>query len=112
MARSFGVLTSGKAGFTASLLQSVRENTTAEIAEARDSIGKVTDQKAYSIEATGELEAILDSSDTLPGAGTSVTVGAVTGLITSVGSEETNTGYKSCNVAVSKKDAATQVAYS
>lgn len=108
--RTFGVVSTGVGGLSASLMQSIRENATAEIAECRDDAGKVTDQQAYSRETTAELEAILDSGDTLPAAGASVTVGSVTGLVTAVGSQEINTGYKSCTVAVSKKDTATQVA--
>lgn len=107
--RSFGVVSTG-GGLSASLLQSLTENATAEIAEARDENGAVTDQIAYSRETTASLEAIFDTGDTLPAAGASVTIGTVTGLVTSVGSQEKNTGYKSCTIEVAKKDSATQVA--
>jgi hypothetical protein len=109
MARVFGVVATG-GGLSASLLQSLSENATAEIAEARDENGLVTDQTAYSRETTASLEAVFDAADSLPKAGASITIGAVTGLVTAVGSQESNTGYKSCTIEVSKKDSATQVA--
>lgn len=103
----FGVTSTGGYG----ILQSLSETETAEIAEGRSALGKVTDQKAYSktVEATAEG---LFNGDTLGGAGTSLQIGSVTGLITNQSKGQTNTGYQTISATVQKKDAATQVAYS
>jgi hypothetical protein len=106
MALSFGVTSTGGYG----VLQSLSTNGTAEIAEARNSTGKVTDQKAYSITQEATAEGLFDG-DTIADPGTSLAVGGVTGLITNVGTTETNTEYKRVTVTVQKKDAATQAAY-
>lgn len=92
-------------------MQSVSITETAEIADARDEDGKVTDQKAYSktVEATSEG---LYNGDSLGGAGVSLAIGSVTGLVTSQSTNETNTGYKTVSVTVQKKDSATQAAIS
>ena len=107
MALSFGVTSTGGYG----VLQSLSETETAEIADARDESGKVTDQKAYSKTSEATAEGIFNG-DSLGGAGTSLTIGSVTGLITNQGIAESNTGYKTVSVSIQKKDSATQVAYS
>jgi len=107
MALSFGVTSTGGYG----VLQSLSESSTAEIAEARDENGKVTDQKAYSKTNEATAEGIFDG-DSVADAGASLTVGSLTGLITSVSKTESNTDYKRVSVTIQKKDAATQSAYS
>lgn len=107
MALVFGVTSTGGYG----VLQSLTETQTAEVAEARNESGKVTDQIAYS--KTHEVTAEgLFNGDTLGGAGSSLTAGSLTGLILSQTVSETNTGYKTVSVTIQKKDSATQVAYS
>ena len=105
MAVSFGVTSTGGYG----VLQSLSESTTAEIAECRDEDGLVTNQQAYSRTAEATTEGVFDS-DSLSGAGASLTIGTLTGLITSESFTETNTDYKRVTVTVQKKDSATQVA--
>jgi hypothetical protein len=107
MALSFGVTSTGGYG----VLQSLSETQTAEIADARDATGKVTDQQAYSKTAEATAEGLFNG-DSLGGAGTSLTIGSVVGLITNQSITETNTDYKRVSVTVQKKDSATQVALS
>lgn len=107
MTRSFGVTSTGGYG----VAQSVKKQTTAEIAEARDALGKVTDQVAYSKTTEVTQEFIYDGTDP-DEAGDSVTIAGVTGLITNSSTDEENTGYKKGSVTIQKKDSATQEAYS
>jgi hypothetical protein len=81
---------------------------TAEIADARNATGAVTDQKAYS--KTVKANATVVLSGTAPNAGTSGAVCGLTGLIESVKVTEVNTGYVQCEVGNTKSDSATQVA--
>lgn len=104
----FGVTSTGGYG----VLQSLQETESVEIAEGRDADGKVTDQKAYSKTSEAQSEGLFDTGDSVAGAGTSLTIGSLTGLITNKQVSEENTGYKKISVTVQKKDSATQVAYS
>lgn len=106
MALSFGVTSTGGYG----VLQSVSQNETVEIAEARGADGKITDQIAYSKTYEATAEGIFNG-DTLSGAGAVITVGSLTGLVTSQSVSETNTGYKTVSVTIQKKDSATQAEY-
>ncbi len=103
----FGLTGTGGYG----VLNSVRNSQSAEIAECRGTTGKVTNQQAYSITAESTSEGVFNG-DTLANAGTSLTIGATTGLITSWEKTETNNGYQMISCTVQKKDSATQVAYS
>jgi hypothetical protein len=106
MARVFGVVSTVD-GVTASLLQSIQSGSQATLAEARAADGKVTDMIAYSVTQTANCEIVVDDSDTeFPAAGTSITVGSVTGLVDNVQYSETNTGYKSATVSITTADAA------
>ena len=78
MALSFGVTSTGGYG----VLDSVSINETAEVAEARDENGAVTDQKAYSKTVEATLEGYFDG-DSLAGAGTLMTAAGITnGVVT------------------------------
>lgn len=109
MALSFGVTSTGGYG----VLQTVTRGSTAEKAEARDETGKVTDEIAYSRTSTAQADFVADTAtaENAYAAGTSLTIGDLTGLITDVSVNETNADYKRGSVSIEKKDAATQVAY-
>ena len=111
MARSFGV-TSTATGVAASLLQTVETTSTVEMAEARNNVGKVSDQKAYSKTDEVRVDFLVDDASTVPAAGTSATAGGLTGLVSNVSKSETGTNYATGSYTLQKKDAATQVAYS
>ena len=61
MARQFGIIT-GTTGYTGIVVTSLDKQTTVEVAEARDSSGKVTDQKAYSKKTTYSVTGLLDTA--------------------------------------------------
>jgi hypothetical protein len=107
MATSFGVTSTGGYG----ILQSLSETGTPEIAEARAATGKVQEMKAYSVTKEATAEGIFDG-DSIAEPGTQLAVGSVTGLITNIQTNETNTDFKRVSVTVQKKDAATLSAYS
>jgi hypothetical protein len=111
MAKTFGVTSSGGYG----ILQTVTQGSTAEKAQARGTTGKVEDAKAYSVTHTATAEFVADTvtnPDDFSAAGTSLTIGDVTGLITSVEVTESNTDYVQGTVSIEVADGATQVAYS
>lgn len=106
MAVSFGVTSTGGYG----VLNSVTTTQTAEVAEARNELGKVTNQQAYSKTAEVQFDGVYNGESIVAGA--SITIAGVTGILTSVSKTETNNDYQKVSGTVQKKDAATQVAYS
>jgi hypothetical protein len=110
MAASFGVTSTGGYG----VLQEVTRGSSAEKAEYRDDDGKVLGEQAYSVTHTASANFVIDGATGADGdkAGTALTIGDLTALITSHEVTESNTDYKRGTVAIEKKDAATQAAYS
>ena len=106
MAVSFGVTSTGGYG----VLNSLNVRNSAETAECRDELGKVTDMTAYSVTKEASFESVYDGDD--PDPGTSVTIGSVTGILTSSEVRESNTDYKRISGTVILKDSATVVGYS
>lgn len=106
MAVSFGVTSTGGYG----VLNSMNMRYTTETAECREELGKVTDMIGYSVTKEASFEAVWNGSD--PVAGASVTIGPITGILTSAEVRESNTDYKRISGTVQTKDAATVVAYS
>jgi hypothetical protein len=81
---------------------------TAEIGQARNALGLVTNEQAYSRTVKGQVTAVF--TGTAPAAGASATAVGIAGLVESVAVTETNTGYQVADVTVTKADSATQVA--
>jgi hypothetical protein len=81
---------------------------TSEIAEARNALGLVTNEQAYSRTVTGRVTAVL--TGTAPAAGASLTIHGQAGLCTRVKQIESNTGYAMVEAETQKKDSSTQVA--
>jgi hypothetical protein len=107
MALTFGV-TSGKAY---GIFQRLQTKKTAEIADARGEDGKVSDQKAFSKEEQVTGSFLVVSGGSVPVIGASETLFGLTGLVADVSEQAENTNYRSGEITVTKKDAATQVAY-
>lgn len=105
--RAFGVVTS-VTGLTAGIqVNSLNSTDSAEIAEARDKDGKVTDLMAYSIGKTISVTGVLDSAaGTLVTAGSSITIATVTYLIDSVQKSETNNGFVQVTISAKTADSA------
>ncbi len=110
MPRQFGVI-STNGSLSASLLQTASKGTTAEVAEAQNEFGKRTDMIAFSKTKTAASSFVLDTGDTVPEAGSIVTIGGVTGICMDSNIEEINTGYTSGNMSVETKDSAALVDY-
>jgi hypothetical protein len=108
MALTFGVPATGSAY---GVFQRQQSKATAEIADARGEDGKVTDQKAFSKEVQASGSFLVIAGGSVPDVGTSVTLFGLTGLVADVSTQVENTNYKSGEITVTKKDAATQSAY-
>jgi hypothetical protein len=106
MAISFGVVAGATCGY--GTVNSAEKAQTAAIAEARNTVGVVTNQQAYSRTTTAKLTAIL--TDTAPLAGAALTIYGVAGLASSVRQIENNTTYATIEAETTVSDAATLVA--
>ena len=105
MAVSFGCTTASPSWGVAN---SQGSTGTAEIGQARNALGLVTNEQAYSRTVKSQCTAVF--TGTAPTAGASATVFGNTGLVESVGVTEVNNGYSMADVTITKSDAATQVA--
>ena len=112
--RLFGIITS-TTGFTGIVVTSLDKQTTVEVAEARDSSGKVTDQKAYSKKVTYSVTGLLDTASFSIEAGSTLSLtegsSSVTYLITDASVKESNTGFAEVSLTVTRSDSATIAAY-
>ena len=104
----FGVGTNRTLG----VIQSETENNSADVAEARDESGRVIVQKAYSKSTERSFEALFIAGTAAPAAGTVITVGEWTGLVTSANITRSNTDFVKMSITATHKDNATLVAYS
>lgn len=109
MARMFGIITTAT-GVTGIVINSLTINNTAEIAEARNEKGQVTDLKAYSKGETISVTGLLDGETTVS-AGETLTIGEKNYIIESVDRNETNTGYVEVSLSARTADAAVIDAY-
>jgi hypothetical protein len=106
MAISFGVVAG--ATCTYGTVNSAELSAVADIAKARNTVGVVTNEQAYSRTLTAKIEAVL--TDTAPLAGAAITIMGLAGLATRVVQKEVNTGYAMIEAECEKSDSAAQVA--
>ncbi len=97
---------------TYGIVQKVDIDETAEVAEARNELGKVVARKAYSKTKTINMEALFQTGVTLPGVGETATYESETYLVTSVKTTRSNTEFTTLSFTLEKKDASTDAAYS
>lgn len=109
MALSFAILNCNVASY--GLVQTFDQDATAQIADARGCDGKVEEQIAYSVDYENKVKVLLNAGGTLPTAGSSETLGDLTGLVSNVHQTEANTEFKTAEVTVKKSDQATQTEY-
>lgn len=110
MARVFGI-TSTASGVSAVVLQGVTRNETADIKEATNEKGQVTDRIAVSVTKSAEIKGLVDGTISAS-AGAKVTAGGITdGLISNLSVTESNQDYQQFSCTVETKDAAVNVAY-
>ena len=106
MAVQFGIITAAS-GVTGISLTDVTISHGADIADARDSSGKVTDLKAYSKNTTLTCNGYLTYGGSVIEAGTSVTVDGTTYIVESAEQVESNTEFVRYNLTMRTADSAT-----
>jgi hypothetical protein len=111
MARQFGIITT-VSGVTSVVVQSLTRTNSAEVAEARDENGYVTDLKAYSLGETLSIRGLLDASSMSITAGSKLTLNGTDYIVESAEVSETNTGFAEVNLTVRTADGAAIAAYS
>ena len=110
MARQFGIITT-TTGISGIVVNSFSRNKTAEIAEARNEKGEVTDLKAYSKGETISVTGLLDAESITIEPGSKLTLGEKDYIIESVDQSETNTGYVEVTLSARTADSAQIEAY-
>ena len=110
MARQFGIITTS-AGIAGIVVNSLSKQESADVAEARDETGKVTDVKAYSRRTTYDIKGVLDSASLSVHAGDTVTLGGKTCIVKNADQDETHTGFAEGSISAETVDDATPVAY-
>ena len=105
MARKFGIVTSLE-GFTAGMVvNSLSFSESAEIAEARNQYGQVTDYASYSRAKTVNITGLLDQSKgELVKAGAKITLGTENYIIDNVSKNESNTGFVEVTISAKTAD--------
>lgn len=103
MTVSFGTSATGN---TVGIVQSEKETTQAEIAEARDEEGKVFAMKAYSKTSMRTIEALFSSGTTPPEAGALLTLGDWKGIVTEATIKRSNKEFTTISITAVCKDSA------
>lgn len=107
MARQFGIITN-TSGVTSKLIaNSVTKSSSVEKAEARNSVGQVIDQQAYSKSDSYNIRGLLDAEAPDVEAGDKITLGGVDYLVDSAEIVESNTAFVEWSISCSRADAAT-----
>ena len=105
MAKQFGIITT-TTGISGIVVNSLTRNRTAEIAEARNEKGQVTDLKAYSTGETISVTGLLDAEALTIEPGSKLTLGEKDYIIESGDQNETNTGYTEVTLSARTADSA------
>ena len=93
------------------MVNSFSRSQSAEIAEARNEKGEVTDLKAYSRGETISVTGLLDTESLTIEPGSKLTLGEKDYIIESVEQSETNTGYAEITLSARTADSAQIDAY-
>lgn len=110
MARQFGIITT-VSGITSIVVTSYSEKQNVQIAEARDSQGKVTDLKAFSQGSTVNIKGYLEDSTTIVQAGNTLDLNSRHYIIESVVRNEKNTAFAEVDITARTADSASAEAY-
>ena len=104
MARKFGIITNVDGLSAGIVVNSISRDETAEIAEARNEKGKVTDLHAYSLGRSISVQGVIDDAKgTLVTAGSKLTLGTENFIVESVNKPETNTAF--CEATINARNA-------
>ena len=104
MTVSFGTAESPN---TIGIVQSEKETTQAEIAEARDEEGKVFAMKAYTKTSMRTIEALFAAGTTPPEAGEIINLGGWQGIVTEATLKRSNKEFATITITAVCKDSAT-----
>ncbi len=86
------------------VVQSITDNESVEVAEARDEDGKVMERRAFSLTNEVSIEALVKKDKPVPKAGQTVTVEGKPYLITAVNKIKNNMDYRKVSYTASRKD--------
>lgn len=108
MARKFGIITSVENLQAGIVVNSITRNESAEIAEARNEKGQITDLAAYSRAESITVQGVIDDAKgTIVKAGSKLTLDAVDYIVESVDKPEVNTGFCEATINARTADGAT-----
>ena len=108
MARSFGIVTSLEGLTGGIVVNSLSFSESAEIAEARNEKGQITDYAAYSNAKTVSITGVMDSErGSLATAGSKITLDGKDWIIDSVSKNESNTSFIEVTISAKTADSAT-----
>lgn len=107
MALQFAITGSGGYG----VLQSIENQQSADISHAKGTDGKTVASKAFSLTKNVKADGLFNG-DVLAGAGKSMTIDEVTGLVKNQTKSQSNTDWQKVSVEVELQDAATLTEYS
>lgn len=103
--RSFGIITNLQGLQGGICVNSLSFSESAEIAEARDEKGAITDLAAYSKATTVSITGVMDSAKgTLATAGSKITLGGKDYIIDSVSKNESNSAWVEVTVSARTAD--------
>ena len=88
------------------IVQSEKETTQAEVAEARDEEGKVFAMKAYSKTSMRTIDALFAAGTTPPEAGALLTLGEWKGIVTEATVKRSNKEFATISITAVCKDSA------
>lgn len=91
---------------TVGIVQSEKETTQAEIAEARDEEGRVFAMKAYSKTSMRTIDALFAAGTTPPEAGAILTLGEWKGIVTEATIKRSNKEFTTISITAVNKDSA------
>lgn len=91
------------------IVQSESSKVTASIAEARDEEGKVIALKAYSRTCEKTFDALFSAGTTPPEAGTQITIGTWSGVVTQAIITKSNTDFTKITISAVMKDNASVI---
>ena len=104
MARKFGIVTNLTGLQAGIVVNSITRDESAEIAEARNEKGEVTDLQAYSVGESISVQGVIDDEKgEIVKAGSKLTLASRDYIVESVNKPETNTGF--CEATINARTA-------
>ena len=112
MARQFGIISNTSGGITGCVLNTVRQSTSAQTAEARGEDGQITDKWFFSREENVSRSGVMDSTELTVKAGDTISYGGKNYGVVSTSMDESSTGAATFAIEATAPDEATIHTYS